>query len=356
MQRLINNYTRSLLQPNKPTYITVYANNICQLRCDFCFYWDAMQKKSQEITVEQAKLLGASVKGLVQLSITGGEPTLRKDLVEFVTALCESSNTAKCSVTTNGFRTQHILDQARKILTQNPEVSFRFCVSIDGTEKVHDKIRGIKNSYKRAVATFKQLKVMQEEFSNLRVDINTCVNFWNYNDFWEFVHIVKQLSPTHHTVTVARGITKEHQATMVPTDVVERVMEYVKGQKPDGVEQLLIARVRDVMYDEIARINRENKHKYNCTAGNRYVTVYQDGRVNSCEILETIHPNQKSLLGDLNNYDWDLQKVLDSVRAEQVRKFIKDKKCFCTFECAKTTDVVYTPRLVKQTIEKILTQ
>ena len=356
MQRLINNYTRSLLQPSKPTYITVYANNVCQLRCDMCFYWDAMQKQSQEITVEQAKLLGASVKGLVQLSITGGEPTLRKDLPEFVTALCESSETAKCSVITNGFQTQHILDQARKILMQNPEVSFRFCISIDGIEKVHDRIRGIKNSYKRAIETFQAFKEMQTEFENLHTDINTCVSAWNYDDFWDFVPEVKKLQPTHHTVTIARGITKEPGATTIPTKAVAKVMAYAKGQQPTPVEQTLIARVRDVMYDEIARINRENKHKYNCTAGNRYVTVYQDGRVNSCEILETIHPNQTSLLGDLNNYDWDLQKVLDSVRAEQVRKFIKDKKCFCTFECAKTTDVVYNPKLIVKAVQRSLTQ
>ena len=57
------------------------------------------------------------------------------------------------------------------------------------------------------------------------------------------------------------------------------------------------------MYTEIERIFSENKFKYYCTAGKKYITVYQDGKVAACEILDTIHPEQSAELGNLNDFN-----------------------------------------------------
>lgn len=351
--KLVSRYLSSTVT-GAPAYVTVYANNICQLRCDMCFYWDAMQKQPEEISLTQATQLGLSLKGVLHISITGGEPTLRKDLVKFVSNLCEHSGTPRCSIITNGFRTKHVIQQVKKILEWNKSTEFRICVSIDGTEQVHDKIRGIKGSYRNAVATYRALRRLStlDAYPNLHVDINTCISRFNYKDFDEFRKEVHYLNPTHHSVTITRGKTKEPQAGDVPAQDVARIMKYVTGQRPKKWNEQMVGRVRDVMYDEIDRITRDNTHKHNCTAGKRYATVYQNGHVHSCEILNTIHPEQSSMMGDLNDFNWDMVELLSTHKAKQVRKFIRDKKCFCTFECAKTADVLYTPKLLAKVISK----
>ena len=93
MKKIISNYLFGIKNPNLPSYLTFYVNNICQLRCDMCFYWDSMQKKTIQLTTEQIEKLAKSLPNLIQLSVTGGEPTLRKDLPEVVKIFCSTSNT-----------------------------------------------------------------------------------------------------------------------------------------------------------------------------------------------------------------------------------------------------------------------
>lgn len=353
MSKITQKYLTNLVT-GAPAYVTVYANNVCQLRCDMCFYWDAMQQAPQEITLTQATQLALSLKGVLHISVSGGEPTLRKDLVEFVSLLCKHSNAPRCSVLTNGFQTKHVVSQVKEIVRRNPTTEVTIRVSIDGTEQVHDRIRGIRGSYRRAISTYRQLRRLStcDAYANLNVDINTCISRWNYDNFDTFCEEVKLLNPCHHSVTITRGKTKEPDAADIPESAVTKVMKYVRGQRPKKWNEQMVGRVRDVMYDEIERIIKHNTHKYNCKAGKRFATVYQDGSVHSCEILNTIHPDQSSLLGNLNDVDWDIRRVLDSQTAHDVKKFICNKKCFCTFENAKFTDVVYTPSLLAKVITK----
>ena len=191
-----------------------------------------------------------------------------------------------------------------------------------------------------------------DAYHNLNVDINTCISRWNHHDFKKFREEVRYLNPNHHSVTITRGKTKVEQAGDIPVSAVAEVMEYVRGQRPKKWNEQMVGKVRDVMYDEIQRITEQNTHKHNCTAGKRYATVYQNGEVHSCEVLSTIHPDQSSYLGNLNDVNWDIRQVLKTAEADRVRKFIKDKKCFCTFECAKTADVLYTPKLLARVLTK----
>ena len=47
-----------------------------------CFYWDSMQKKTTQLSLNEIEKLSKSLPNLLQLTLTGGEPSLRKDLSE----------------------------------------------------------------------------------------------------------------------------------------------------------------------------------------------------------------------------------------------------------------------------------
>ena len=329
MKKILKNYLYGLLNPQKPSYVSFYVNNICQLRCDMCFYWDSMQKKTIQLNLDEITKLSLSLPNILQLSFTGGEPTLRKDLVDVVTTFCQNSNVAKSSIITNGFITERVLNYAKEILRKNPSTSFRFCVSIDGQEEVHDTVREVKNSYKNAIITVKELKQLKKSFNNLHVDINTTVSKFNYNNFFNFVNEdINQLKPDHHTISMTRGITKEKDAKDIPLSEANKIYNYIISQKQkyNKLEHKLIRSLRDIMYDEIKRVFNEDSFKYYCTAGKKYLTIYQDGNVAACEILGSIHPGISPVLGNLKDFDFDCKKLLKNSTAKNIQKFIKKKK------------------------------
>ncbi len=357
MKKIVSNYLFGIKNPTLPSYLTFYVNNICQLRCDMCFYWDSMQKKTIQLTTDQIEKLAKSLPNLIQLSITGGEPTLRKDLPEVVKIFCSTSNVAKCSIITNGFITSRVIEMAKKILDENSQTSFRFCISIDGNKDLHNRIRGVKNSFENAIVSFKELKKLKNQFQNLHVDINTTVSKYNYKNFSEFSEFVnKDLDPDHHTVTITRGKTKEQDAGDIPLEEIKRIYTSIKNRNKNHkkIEHKLINALRSTMYTEIERIFSEDKFKYYCTAGKKYITVYQDGKVAACEILDTLHPEQSAELGNLNDFNFNIVDLLRTKKSNDRVSWIKDNKCFCSFECAKSNDVVFNKKLAIKTLLNIL--
>ena len=60
---------------------------------------------------------------------------------------------------------------------------------------------------------------------------------------------------------------------------------------------------------------------------------------------------------NLKDFDFNMQNLLKSEKALGVIKFIKDRKCHCTFECPKYMDVLYNkkfyPKLFRNTVKRI---
>ena len=54
-KRAYKNLLYGYLRPHLPSYLILYVNNICQLRCDMCFYWDSMQKKTIQLKKKMKK-------------------------------------------------------------------------------------------------------------------------------------------------------------------------------------------------------------------------------------------------------------------------------------------------------------
>jgi radical SAM protein with 4Fe4S-binding SPASM domain len=95
---------------------------------------------------------------LVYINVSGGEPFLRKDLVEIVEALRYACPKAEICISTNGILTDRIQDQMLRIIEIDPSV--RIMISVDGVGDVHDNIRGVKGAFDAAIASLTSLKEM----------------------------------------------------------------------------------------------------------------------------------------------------------------------------------------------------
>ena len=73
--KVINAYAN----PNKIGYVIFYVTNVCNFRCNFCFYSEEIQKglKPNLMTLEEIDQFSSSLNGLVTI-IFNWRGTLRK--------------------------------------------------------------------------------------------------------------------------------------------------------------------------------------------------------------------------------------------------------------------------------------
>lgn len=87
-------------------YLRLSITDACNFRCTYCLPNGYIKKSDQFLTPEEIeRLVRAFVDlGTIKVRLTGGEPTLRKDLPEIVRRLKTIPNLQKIVMTTNGYR------------------------------------------------------------------------------------------------------------------------------------------------------------------------------------------------------------------------------------------------------------
>jgi len=80
-------FAAGLLQ-QRPFDCLIQVTNRCNLRCSFCDFWPNPAPPREELTVDEYRDLSAQLRelGCFLISVEGGEPFLRQDLVEIVRA------------------------------------------------------------------------------------------------------------------------------------------------------------------------------------------------------------------------------------------------------------------------------
>ena len=122
---------------NLPGYLIFYVTNRCNFRCKFCYYSEEIQKgrKVNELTIDEIEKISNNCKNIIQISMAGGEPFLRKDFNEITKIFVKNSNVKYINIPTNGSLTSRMVEYLEEILPICSETSFRLTFSIDGIGK-----------------------------------------------------------------------------------------------------------------------------------------------------------------------------------------------------------------------------
>lgn len=129
--------------------IDLNVGTFCNLRCTFCYYKEDLADSSSKknLTTEGAKKLIDLYKksGMEILEFTGGEPTIRKDILDLI-AYVKKAGFKKISMITNGL-TFSCLDFAKKMVEAGVS---DFLFSIHGPNpELHDSVTGVKGSFSK---------------------------------------------------------------------------------------------------------------------------------------------------------------------------------------------------------------
>ena len=97
---------------------------------------------------------------------------------------------------------------------------------------------------------------------------------------------------------------------------------------------------RIVRHKLISKIVKENRYQIPCYAGNLGAAMFSNGDVLPCELL-TDHK-----IGNVRDVNYDFKSLWFSEKGEEARRFIRDTKCFCTYECFLTINLLFNPAMI----------
>lgn len=161
------------------------ATTRCNCRCKHCAAnlhtgkENEMSSKKLIERYEESDLLQKN-----SISLGGGEPFIKEDIEEFICYLDKKK--IPCIISTNGWFTKKIENLLNCL--ENMDI-IRFSVSIDGIGEVHDKIRGLKGCYDRALESVKLIKSR-----NFQVQVNMVAQKDNYTQISEMKKIFGELN------------------------------------------------------------------------------------------------------------------------------------------------------------------
>lgn len=127
--------------------LTVISTYRCNSRCQMCYIWQNPTDPKEEIS---AKTLEKLPGGFDNLNVSGGEPTLRRDLADLIDVVYPKARITEIS--SNGLRPERLLP----IIKKYPNIKVRF--SLEGDEATSDAIRGEKNGYATKIAGLRKLR------------------------------------------------------------------------------------------------------------------------------------------------------------------------------------------------------
>ena len=127
--------------------LTVIPTFRCNSRCQMCYIWKNPTEPKLEVTAETLSKLPI---GFDNLNLSGGEPTLRRDLAELVDVLYPKARIMEIS--SNGLHAEKLVP----IIKKYPDIKVRF--SLEGDEATSNRIRGEDDGAAKKMKGLRMLK------------------------------------------------------------------------------------------------------------------------------------------------------------------------------------------------------
>ncbi len=278
--------------------IAIILTYRCNSKCSMCNIWKNPSLPDGEISLETLAKLPDNFDSI---NLTGGEPTLRKDLVGIVDLLYPKAH--KFEISSNGL----LPEKLEPIIQKYPDIKIRF--SLEGFEKTSNLIRGEKDGFHTKVDGLKRLK----ELGGTDLGFAITIQDDNVTDLVELFHFAEQNGYELSTSTLHNGF-QFHKNDNFPYDRL-RIAHHIEGLI---VEQLKTNNVKNWFraYLDLGLVAKVlgNHRLLPCRAGIGGVFIDPWGDVFACNVRPDLY------LGSLEKQTWEevlsgpvMEKVLEEV-------------------------------------------
>lgn len=300
----------------QPKNVVMKLTENCNAKCVTCDFWRTSRKPT--ISTERAQQLLTEIHdlGIRQITFSGGEPLLRKDLFALLDH-CKENWFDTVILATNGLLINRFAEAIN-----NSNITHLF-VSLDGVGKTNDDVRGIDGYYERVVNNLrlvrgKKIMIRSLLTKGLVNDVESLIDYCEENDFTYHVSLLESdmygFSSDEVKRSVRRLMTSEEETRQV-FDILKR-----RGCIGNVAWQSAIdfATTNDFDFDH-------------CMLAYRYAYILENGDVRSgCFVNEPIG----------NVLESPLKDVIDSHAHHEAANWMYEKQCnSCT--CGYLSSVNY---------------
>ena len=208
----------------------------CNLKCVHCYAQAVDPDGQDEISTSKAKEIidDLAAFGAPVMLFSGGEPLVRKDLVEL--ASYATGKGMRAVISTNG--TLITKEKAREL----KDVGLSYVgISLDGTEETHDKFRGVPGSYKKAIEGVENCKA-----EGLKVGLRFTINKRNWTEVPSIFKVLRDLEVPracfYHLVYSGRGseLIKEDLSHAETRQLLDLIMDETKALYDAGMPKEIL--------------------------------------------------------------------------------------------------------------------
>lgn len=244
------------------------VNLVCNLECAHC-YCSSSPRASQGMPTEFVLdvVRQAAELGVVHFDVTGGEPLVRRDIMEILRAISERGMIP--GLYTNG--TLVTAEKAEQIFAAGVRWAQ---VSLDArTPALHDELRGKPGAFDRAVNGIRALKA-----AGVRVRVAVCLSTRNVHEVDEMVAFFRDDLDVEvgldRVIPAGRGCSSERPLAIASAKYYEIIRRLVRHGPVAGKA-----------CDAIGREDDASSVEPSCGVGTSYLFLKHDGRAALCPTM-----------------------------------------------------------------------
>jgi MoaA/NifB/PqqE/SkfB family radical SAM enzyme len=152
-----------------PRQLQINVTFRCNSRCTMCNIWRMEPRPEMDLAQFSQVLEDPLFNGIEHLTLAGGEPSLRPDLIPLTEMFIKRmSHLKSLTLVTNGLAVERILADSRAMLGLCAErgINLNISVSLDGVNGVHDEMRNVPGAFARVEQCLLGLKELQSASLN----------------------------------------------------------------------------------------------------------------------------------------------------------------------------------------------
>ncbi len=338
----------SIIWKNRPIQLTLFLTRRCNASCAFCFYLSDNKtghNHQQELSLHEIQKISSSTGKLLWLAFSGGEIFLRDDIVDITKTFYDNNRPSIILFPTNGLLTDVIKEKTESILKYCTNSTIVTKLSLEGTEGIHDTIRG-KGSFKKTMETYTALGELLDKYPHFDLGINTVFSSANQDSIDELIQFVNRLDKIKtHTISLIRGSVADKALKEVDIEKYLKTINQLdinlkkkiasqyrfQGAKLKAAQDIL---QRQIIYKTFV----QKKQLLPCYAGKLNLVITETGDLYPCESFSM-------LMGNVRDNDYKINKMLTTPEAQNILHSIKNQECFCTHECYVMTNILFNPAM-----------
>jgi len=309
--------------------LTVISTYRCVSKCSMCYIWKHPTHPKDEVKLETLEKLPS---GFDNLNITGGEPTLRKDLIEICDILYPKAR--KLEISSNGLNSEKL----EPIIKKYPDIKIRF--SLEGFEKTNNLIRGEEDGFNKKVNGLKKLK----QLGGKDLGFGAVIQDDNVNELVKLYQMTKTMgvefatSALHNAFQFHKGDNFPYNRLKVAKEVEKLITEMLKT---NSVKNWFRAYLNLGLIEKILGHNR----LIECTAATDFIFIDPWSDVYACNVRPDL------LMGNIEKQSWE--EITKSEKASEIRASVSKCKQNCWMVTTART-AMRNPKLTFLPKKKVL--